>query len=276
MALESNERMDSLLAGLAGLSVGPAGGSARNPLVLDDADELPVAERTRPVVDSSFRPMIASDEVKRLLRARGARLGGASMDGNCAQRSILCSVGRISQADALAPAGKRIRDERRQVVDRIVSRGTDADEERLGTSLPQMRRHLGLPADPAQAEAALAAFRASGYWTSTGAAFTLFLWGLADLVDRPVVVLHRDTATESVVDPVCVYRARRPLAGPGEGLRAENRGVFAMLPFSDVLRALDDWREAGDGPDSSRTDPPVAIVEFVPGHFSPFVISRNS
>lgn len=192
------------------------------------------------------------------------------------------SIDRISaEAAATTPACARIASERNAVVDRVLSiTETDGVRERdaeLGISLTQIREHLF--ASTSLAREALNRFRTPGYWASSGRAFSLFLWGLADLIDRPIIVIERDLVQGTVLEPVWVYRARQDLFGPSARLRRDNYGLCAQMTFDEVLAMLAAWQRKvvdGAGAAASRAqeqDPPFALVEFGAVHYSPFVFS---
>ena len=84
------------------------------------------------------------------------------------------------------------------------------------------------------------------------------VWGLADDLSIPLAVLTRE-ADDTFVDPPCVYRAQPP------GGRRENAGAFSYVPFDELLGWLD----------RSEVWPPFALVEFVPGHYSPFLFATK-
>ena len=222
-------------------------------IVLDDdidPNETPAARSERPRVGSIFSHVTLED-ARRMLLARSIRRGDAAPDGNCAQRSAGCSVGQHSASDALSSRPdvlEALRAQRKRIVSRLTS-----EQVVDGHSVGDMLVGLGLPRNGSS----MSSFRSLGHWVSSGGEFIAFMWGLADDLQRPVAVLDR-TNEGTYLDPVCVYWARPP-GGP---LMTDNHGAFAYVRLATLL----DWCDR-----SVDWPPKLAIVEFVPGHFSPFI-----
>lgn len=254
---------DAQLAALASRALHVRDGStAEDAIVLDDdIADAPLKPRSdRPRVQSIKRAGVREGEALAALRSRGLTRAAAAGDGNCAQRSACVGAGRMSCAEAKSSDARTmasIRAQRGRIVDRLLSDGEAQPADAAGPSvgLDELRSGLQLGAG------ALDAFRREGHWLDTGAAFTAFLWGLADDLGVPLVVLHRSRGAYD--DPVCVYRAQQPGGG---ARRRENHGAFAYVPFAELLRWLDGAEE---------WPPPLALCDFVPGHYSPFVYARE-
>ena len=235
----------------------------------DDIDETtPTAPRSaRPRVSSVILRSLPVDDVVAALLERGRRRETAAPDGNCAQRAIKRSVKFISSVEANscdARAISWISDDRHRIVDRIAGSGAAFADGRGSVGLSELRQSLGLPRDTKEAEQVLAPFRRVGHWDDTGPAFALFLWGIADDLQCPVAVLERRISGGEFDDPVCIYRPQAPgdhapRRGAGSGVCC----VYTYIPFAELLCWLDQVL--------ARPDQRIAVVELVPGHFSPFV-----
>ena len=240
------------------------GNSVDEAILLDDDIDhsTPVRQRSeRPRVSSIQKGVLPCAEVLSLLGQRGVTRANAAPDGNCAQRSANCSVKEINLTAATGSDStimKAIRAQRQRIVDRVTGSGEAVPMDGMGSSIGMsaMREHLGVPA------AAMEPFRMPGHWMDRGEAFILFLWGLADDLRVPLAVLHR--TADGYADPVCVYRAQPP----GAARMRDNCGAFSYVRFNELLSWI-------DGHNSARR-PPVALVDFVPGHYSPFVYEQRS
>lgn len=226
-------------------------------LLDDDIDHsTPTAARSeRPRVVSIFNGHISTAEVLSALQARGVRKGEASPDGNCCQRSAGCSAGRLTAVAARSSDSttlKALSQQRRRIVELVSGNGTALPE----TTWKEVRTRLDLRAD------AMTKFSSLGHWSDTGPSFILFLFGLACDLGRPLAVLHRTHS--GYADPICVYRAQAP--GEAAVRRTSNDGLFEYVRFAELL----DWLDA-----SEAWPPPLALVEFVPGHYSPFIYSAT-
>ena len=253
--------IDDELASLAGRLRIDDGRSPASAIILDDDidHDTPIAARSeRPRVDSILRGTIGHADVQAALQSRGIARGEAAPDGNCAQRAAACSVGRCNARAAVASDAatlEALSDQRERIIDKVTGHGVALDDSGGTLSFAELRGTLN--------QSRMQAFRTLGHWSDTGGAFILFLFGLADDLGLPLAVLHRTRS--GYADPVCVYRAQ----GPGEARvrRQHNRGCFEYVAFAELLRWLDAWLATNEWP------PPLALVEFVPGHYSPFVHS---
>ena len=236
------------------------GARADDAILLDeDIDhETPVKPRTeRPRITSILKARLPRASVLADLRSRGVTLAQASPDGNCAQRSALASLGQLSQSAATSCDSVTMQHlalQRARVVDRLIGSSTalPSDESGAAISVPELRKALRVSSSEIEP------FRRLGHWLDSDSAFIAFLWGLADDLSIPLAVLTRE-ADDTFVDPPCVYRAQPP------GGRRENAGAFSYVPFDELLGWLD----------RSEVWPPFALVEFVPGHYSPFLFATK-
>lgn len=239
------------------------GRTADDAILLDDdidqsTPQVPRSERPR--VGSILRGRVPRKQILDMLSARGAILKAAAPDGNCAPRSACCSAGKLSHSSAISSDGatmQKLSAQRARVVDRV-SRDDDAlpaDAGGPSVSMREMRAHLRV------SSAAMEPFRRLGHWNDGDSAFILFLWGLADDLQRPIAVLHKE-ADGTYVDPLCVYRPQSP---SGQRLR-DNSGAFSYTSIAELMAWIDG---------SAAWPPPFALVEFVPGHYSPFLFAGS-
>ena len=194
------------------------------------------------------------------LQNLGVILGQAAGHGNCAQRSAGVSAGRLVAEAAVAydsATMQQLWQQRERIVERVAGIGSVV--ECIGVQ--QLRAHLLLPTDPGQAETEFKPFLSLGHWNATGPKFIMFMWGIADDMQLPIAVLHR-TSEGRYMDPICMYRAQPP----GGMCSDSNMGSFSYIPLLQLL----EWIQ------HSPNWPPFALVEFVPGHCSPFVFGSRS
>lgn len=265
----------AVLASLASLSINApvyaaratpaqlrAHGSRADDAILLDEDidhETPVKPRSeRPRITTILKARLPRASVLADLRSRGVTLAQASPDGNCAQRSALASLGRLSQSAATSSDSVTMRYlalQRGRVVNKLIGSSTALPSDGSGSaiSVPELLKALRVSSSEIEP------FRRLGHWLDSDSAFIAFLWGLADDLSIPLAVLTRE-ADGTFVDPPCVYRPQ-----PGGRHCRANAGAFSYVPFDDLLGWLD----------RSEVWPPFALVEFVPGHYSPFVFATK-
>jgi len=242
------------------------GATSSDAILLDediDQDTPTIPRSERPRIESIMRDHWARSELLDALRTRGITLAQASPDGNCAQRSAGCSAGRLSRRAAVSSdAGtmEELRSQRGRIVARVGAAGGEAlpslpcDANGPSISMHALRDALRVSA------AAIQPFKRLGHWFDGGSVFIAFLWGLAEDLGVPIAVLQRE-ADGTYVDPACVYRAQ----APGGLRRRENAGAFSYVAIDELLHEWIDRSEAWP--------PPLALVEFVPGHYSPFLFA---
>ena len=268
---------DAELASLARrtLHLNAAGDSIETAILLDNEIDhsTPTKPRSeRPRVGSIMHGHIDREEVLSQLRKRGFVLGKAAADGNCAQRSALCSSGELTAEKAAATADAGTLDLLRSQRHRIVNCVT-GDAIKYGVPMSVRRANLDIHAT------AMDSFRSLGHWNDSGSAFILFLFGLADDLDKPIVVLTRSTS--GYADPVCVYLKSMDHDEPVSSGQ-HNAGLFEYIRFADVIQWLDTWLDevpnsSADtaAKDRSASSTPFALVDFVPGHYQPFIFAAG-
>ena len=238
-------------------------GSSSDPVMLEED-----ISDANPIVPRSVRQRIGSIRLNpqwsagEQLAVRGIRLGIASGDGNCAQRSVNCSVGYFTEREA-TDIGPLIQNRLVEQRARLVSRLQDLDAfvlPRLETSpnsrrlnvvrstVRDLHRHLEV-SDPSVFDY----YRTFGAWrqdlANHGATptFAAFMWALAADMQCPIVVMQPTVITgagtgSTFHDPVCVYRALPPYMRPGWPINPEardmwegqNQGAFTYMPFAQV------------------------------------------
>ena len=107
-------------------------------------------------------------------------------------------------------------------------------------------------------------FKTLGHWHASGVAFTYFMWKLARDIGKPVVVLH-DPNGAGYANPLCTYAPGTHL--PRMMTTGNNAGAFAHLKYADMLS----WIDEAEG-----HEPPFALVDLRPGHYSAFIFSGRS
>ena len=256
--------LDSLASSLSGLSLERDGATADTAIPVDDTIDVdaPLAERSdRARVDTINLPPVPCATALASLRERGYRLADAAPDGNCAQRASNRSAGRGPPAAATASDAatlRTLRAQRVRIVDRVTGEG-DANSIADGSAITMaaLRKRHGLAAG------AMTPFRELGHWADAGLAFSFFMWGLADDIALPIVVLQR-TRAGTYLDPAVIYRPPLSLVRhcSGDGSRRDKLGLYLHIGYAELLR----WLDADEAPR-------LALVEHVPGHYSPFVRS---
>jgi hypothetical protein len=253
---------DDELAALAGRALQLRGHTIEEAILLDDdIADAPIKPRSgRASVASIQRGHLPENEVLEALRRRGIQRKRASPDGNCAQRAANASAdsSRLPAATASDPSTMTaLRMQRERIVDHLLGDGVAmaSESSHPAVTMHDLREYLNV------ASGLLRPFRASGHWNASKDAFIAFLWGIADDLHLPLAVLHR--SPRGYQDPICVYR---PKALRREASRRDNLGLFAYFTFAELLQILDS---------ASDSSPPLALVDFVPGHYSPFVYSNR-
>ena len=214
----------------------------------------------RPPVQSVQRTPIPVVEVHALLATLSYSLGGAARNGDCYLLSTFASVGGITPEEAANPTSEtteKVISTRNAAIDLIVGEsvhGIDGSTFRSGEKLP---------ADGEKGEEAMAAWREAGHWQIEGEEYKTppFMFGVAVVVKRPVVVLER--RGETYLNPVHIYGS---LDADGNLVRTAARGgdketiqSYQHIDFEVVLALL-------------RSTTPPALIEFDGvNHHSPFL-----
>ena len=83
-------------------------------------------------------------------------------------------------------------------------------------------------------------------------AFSFFMWGLADDIALPIVVLQR-TRVGTYLDPAVIYRPPLSLVRHCSGSKTPDKlGLYLHLGYAELLR----WLDADDAPlGQQRVDP---------------------
>ena len=198
----------------------------------------------------------------------GVRLGQAEGLGDCEPLSVLCAAQRITPSDCATPS-ENVKEVTARFRNSAVRRVTENSY--LNTQIPMARTRSfeGLPEDAEEAEAALAAWRQTGFWRGNGNAASLFRLGESLELDTPIIVLHR-TATENekdvITDPAQVYGAK---AQDGQLVQQTMVSGEQVVPASTLI-TLDAVLRLLIDADTNGVQAPALLLHSA-DHFRPFV-----